>query len=135
VHLRALSCHLFKASLAKSYRQANRIFHHFEKSFAFLSTLKNHLHFSPIWKLFSPRQVTHYNETTLKTLFYFSLGRSLMTIRPFQNSLNLIFQFFLWVSFTILTLNTFRKIHHFLIWWVCYLSLFFSLQSLQDFLS
>jgi hypothetical protein len=35
--------------------------------------------------------------------------------------------FFLWVHFLTLTLNIFRRIHHFLIWWVRYLSFLFLL--------
>ena len=105
------------------------IFHHFEKSL-----------------YFSPGYVTDYNETTLKTLFHLSMGRSPMTIWPFQNSLNFTNRQVVWYNFTTLKeksssfssewafqpsfQNTFRKIHYFLIWWVPYLSFFFSLQSL-----
>jgi len=93
-----------------------RIFHLFEKS-----------------SCFSPEQVTHYNKTTLKNLrifrhlensFLFFLGRSSMTIRPFQN-LWKTFLFFLLVCFLALTSNTFGRIHHFLIWRVHHLYFFF----------
>jgi hypothetical protein len=67
-------------------------------------------------------------------LLFFSLGRSSMTIRLFQKSLNFTrktFMFFRCVHFLALTSNTFKTIHHILIWWVCYISFFFfSLQSL-----
>jgi phosphate starvation-inducible membrane PsiE len=75
------------------------------------------------WKnlcIFQPREVTYYDESILKNLFIFFPGQ----VTHDYSIISRIFEFHLWVRFLALTSNTFKTIHHFLIWWVHYLFVF-----------
>ena len=122
-------------------------FHYFEKSFVFFTTLKNlrifHLDRLPtiIWpfQIFwilprgrflgatIPIQKVFFKDHLFLCKSYLLFFRVRFLALILQIMCFLVSFFSLWVRFWALTSNTFRRIDHFLIWWVCYFSFIFLL--------